>query len=196
MARAVLVTDADALVTRVARARAPAAALPRRAIAAEALLSHGALVVVGSLDDALELANRLAPEHLELLVRVPQALLPRVRHAGAVFVGGQTPEVVGDYVAGPSHVLPTAGTARFSSPLGVGLRQAHERTEYRGRPGRGVPAPEGAHEVEADRHGRAADVRLNTERGKRGGRGYEPGWTCCGRRGSSARPRRPTSSCT
>jgi histidinol dehydrogenase len=72
---------------------------------------------VGTLDDAVELANRLAPEHLELLVSVPAALLPRVRHAGAVFMGGHTPEVVGDYVAGPNHVLPTGGTARFSSPL-------------------------------------------------------------------------------
>ncbi|MBI1846030.1 MAG: histidinol dehydrogenase, partial [Candidatus Rokubacteria bacterium] len=67
----------------------------------------------------VDLANRLAPEHLELLVAVPAALLPRVRHAGAVVLGAQTPEVVGDYVAGPSHVLPTAGTARFSSPLGT-----------------------------------------------------------------------------
>jgi histidinol dehydrogenase len=120
MARAVLVTDAPALVPGVARAlEAQLARLARREIAAEALRDHGALVLVGSLDEAVELANRLAPEHLELLVRVPQALLGRVRHAGAVFVGGQTPEVVGDYVAGPSHVLPTAGTARFSSPLGV-----------------------------------------------------------------------------
>jgi histidinol dehydrogenase len=120
MARAVLLTDAEALVPRVERALArQLAALPRRAIAGEAIARHGALVLVGSLDDAVDLANRLAPEHLELLVSVPAPLLPRVRHAGAVFVGGQTPEVVGDYVAGPSHVLPTAGTARFSSPLGV-----------------------------------------------------------------------------
>jgi histidinol dehydrogenase len=120
MARAVLITDAPALVPGVARALAARLArLTRREIAAESLRAHGALVLVGSLDDAVELANRLAPEHLELLVRVPQALLGRVRHAGAVFVGGQSPEVVGDYVAGPSHVLPTAGTARFSSPLGV-----------------------------------------------------------------------------
>jgi histidinol dehydrogenase len=120
MARAVLVTDAPDLVGRVARALdEQLGRLERRDIAAEALRAHGALVLVGSLEEAVELANRLAPEHLELLVRVPQALLARVRHAGAVFVGAQTPEVVGDYVAGPSHVLPTAGTARFSSPLGV-----------------------------------------------------------------------------
>jgi len=120
MARAVLITDDAQLAGRVQAALADQLErLPRRAIAAESLATNGALVRVGSLDEAVDLANRLAPEHLELLVRVPQALLGRVRHAGAVFVGGQTPEVVGDYVAGPSHVLPTAGTARFSSPLGT-----------------------------------------------------------------------------
>jgi len=164
MARAVLITDAETLAPRVARALArQLESLPRRAIAGEAVSRHGALVVVGNLEEALELANRLAPEHLELLVRVPQALLPRVRHAGAVFVGGQTPEVVGDYVAGPSHVLPTAGTARFSSPLGV--EDFVKRTsvvEY-SRPGlaaalphlRALTAVEGL-----AGHGRAADVRL------------------------------------
>jgi len=120
MARALLVTDAPALARAVEQALArQLAALPRRTVAAQALAEHGALIVTASLDDAVELANRLAPEHLELFVRVPSALLARVRHAGAVFMGGHTPEVVGDYVAGPSHVLPTAGTARFASPLGV-----------------------------------------------------------------------------
>ncbi|HSF07123.1 MAG TPA: histidinol dehydrogenase [Methylomirabilota bacterium] len=120
MARAVLVTDAPDLAPRVARALASQLGrLARKDIASESLQKNGALVLVASLEEAAELANLLAPEHLELLVRVPQALLPRVRHAGAIFVGGRTPEVVGDYVAGPSHVLPTAGTARFSSPLGV-----------------------------------------------------------------------------
>src|SRR5205807_9836610 len=95
------------------------ATLPRREIAARALEANGALIRVASLDDAVELANRLAPEHLELMVAVPAALLPRVRHAGAIFLGAHTPEVVGDYVAGPNHVLPTAGTARFASPLGT-----------------------------------------------------------------------------
>jgi histidinol dehydrogenase len=120
MARAVLVTPEPALADRVAAAlERRLAGLPRRPIAAEALAAHGALVIVRTLEDAVELANHLAPEHLELLVEAPEAWLPRVRHAGAVFLGGQTPEVVGDYVAGPSHVLPTGGTARFSSPLGV-----------------------------------------------------------------------------
>jgi histidinol dehydrogenase len=118
MARAVLVTDDEALAVRTADAlMRQLAQLPRREIAAQSLRDNGALILVETLDDAVDLANRLAPEHLELLVRVPAALLPRVRHAGAVFVGSQTPEVVGDYVAGPNHVLPTGGTARFSSPL-------------------------------------------------------------------------------
>lgn len=119
-ARAVLVTDAPELADQVARALTQRLErLARREIAGAALARQGALVVVGSLGEAVELANRLAPEHLEVLVSDPRALLPRVRHAGAVFVGGHTPEVVGDYVAGPSHVLPTAGSARFASPLGV-----------------------------------------------------------------------------
>ena len=120
LARAVLITDAASLPPRVEQALAQRLAdLPRREIAAEALRDHGALVVVSDAEAAVELANRLAPEHLELMVAVPAALLPRVRHAGAVFVGAHTPEVVGDYVAGPNHVLPTAGTARFASPLGA-----------------------------------------------------------------------------
>jgi histidinol dehydrogenase len=172
MARAVLITDAEPLAEGVARALArQLEALPRRGIAAEAVRGHGALVVVGHLEDAIELANRLAPEHLELLVRVPQALLPRVRHAGAVFVGGQTPEVVGDYVAGPSHVLPTAGTARFSSPLGV--EDFVKRTsviEY-SRPGLAAAHPHLTALTEVEGlagHGRAADVRLTTADGGEG----------------------------
>jgi histidinol dehydrogenase len=120
MARALLITDAPALAPRVAAALADQlAALPRRTIAGPSLEANGALILVESLEMAVELVNRLAPEHLELSVRVPEALLPRVRHAGAVFLGSHTPEVVGDYVAGPNHVLPTGGTARFASPLGT-----------------------------------------------------------------------------
>ncbi|MFN3652138.1 MAG: histidinol dehydrogenase [Armatimonadota bacterium] len=78
---------------------------------------HGWVIVTRDLEEACELANRCAPEHLELVVEDPDAWLPRIRHAGAVFIGGYTPEPVGDYVAGPSHILPTGGTARFSSPL-------------------------------------------------------------------------------
>ena len=120
MARAVLITDAPPLAERVASVLGTRlAALPRREIAAAALSDHGALIVTENLETAVEIANQLAPEHLELMVAVPAALLPRVRHAGAIFLGAHTPEVVGDYVAGPNHVLPTAGTARFASPLGT-----------------------------------------------------------------------------
>ena len=120
MARAVLLTPSRALVDAVAAAaERQLAALPRREIAGAALRSHGAFVLTRSLEEAVEVANLLAPEHLELQVTDPDALLAQVRNAGAVFLGRYTPEVVGDYVAGPNHVLPTGGTARFASALGT-----------------------------------------------------------------------------
>jgi histidinol dehydrogenase len=118
MARAVLLSPSAALLDLVETETARRLeTLPRREIAASALEANGALVLTASLDEAVDVANRLAPEHLELLVADPDALLARVRSAGAVFLGGATPEVVGDYVAGPNHVLPTGGTARFQSAL-------------------------------------------------------------------------------
>ena len=93
--------------------------LPRGGIVRQSLRERGALIEVRDLAQACEIANRIAPEHLELAVRDPQALLSAVRHAGAIFLGAHAAEVFGDYVAGPSHVLPTFGTARYASPLGV-----------------------------------------------------------------------------
>jgi histidinol dehydrogenase len=93
--------------------------LERAAIARTSLINRGALILVQNQQQALELINRIAPEHLELSVENPEALLPHIRHAGAIFMGRYTPEALGDYCAGPNHVLPTSGTARFSSPLGV-----------------------------------------------------------------------------
>jgi len=93
--------------------------LPRRAIAEQAVARFGAVIVVEDLGAAVRLANVLAPEHVELMVADPWALVPAVQHAGAVFLGRHTPEVAGDYLAGPNHVLPTGRTARFSSPLSV-----------------------------------------------------------------------------
>lgn len=93
--------------------------LPRMEIARRSLSEYGAIVITKDLAEAAELANRYAPEHLELMVGDPRALLDRIHNAGAVFLGYYTPEAVGDYVAGPNHVLPTGGTSRFSSPLGV-----------------------------------------------------------------------------
>ena len=107
---------ADALDAELAR---QVERSPRRSIVERSLAAHGVVVLVPDLDAALEVANRRAPEHLELLVADPWPLANRVRHAGAVFVGSTTPEPVGDYLAGPSHVLPTGGTARYVSPLGV-----------------------------------------------------------------------------
>jgi histidinol dehydrogenase len=94
-------------------------AMPRRAVIEASLAARGALVQVRDLDEACALANRIAPEHLELSVAEPDAWLPKLRNAGAIFLGRWSSEAVGDYCAGPNHVLPTAGTARFSSPLGV-----------------------------------------------------------------------------
>jgi histidinol dehydrogenase len=93
--------------------------LERSAIALAAVNGRAALIKVRDLAQAVEVCNRMAPEHLELSVADPDALLPQIRHAGAIFMGRHTPEAIGDYCAGPNHVLPTSGTARFSSPLGV-----------------------------------------------------------------------------
>jgi histidinol dehydrogenase len=92
---------------------------PRADILRVSLANRGALIRTDSLEQACDIVNRIAPEHLELSVRDPQALLPQVRHAGAIFLGAYSSESLGDYCAGPNHVLPTARTARFSSPLGV-----------------------------------------------------------------------------
>lgn len=93
--------------------------LVRNEIASVSLKNRGALIKVADMQQAVALSNRIAPEHLELSVADPEALLPQIRHAGAIFMGRYTPEALGDYCAGPNHVLPTSGTARFSSPLGV-----------------------------------------------------------------------------
>jgi histidinol dehydrogenase len=120
LARAVCLTDDAALAARVVAAVGRLCpTLPRAAIAEAAIRGHGAVVVTRDLGEALAIANRLAPEHLELAVADPFTWLPAVRHAGAIFLGVHTPEVVGDYLAGPNHVLPTAATARFASGLSV-----------------------------------------------------------------------------
>jgi histidinol dehydrogenase len=95
------------------------ALLPREKIARASWNDYGAVIVVAKLEDAAPLVDRLAPEHLEIATADPDVLLKRVRHAGAIFLGRYTPEAMGDYIAGPNHVLPTARTARFSSGLSV-----------------------------------------------------------------------------
>ena len=119
-AQAILVTDSAALADAVAAAvERQLKTLPRSSTALASWRDFGAVIVVASLADAAGIANRVAPEHLELAVADPEALLPAVRNAGAVFLGRYTPEVIGDYVGGPNHVLPTARSARFSSGLSV-----------------------------------------------------------------------------
>ena len=120
LASAVLVTDSTGLAEAVrAEIEAQLAELPRRDIARKSIDNNGKIIVTDSLDKAVEAANRIAPEHLELCVDDPFALLPKVKNAGSIFLGRSTPEALGDYFAGPNHTLPTSGTARFSSPLSV-----------------------------------------------------------------------------
>ncbi|MFP8918399.1 histidinol dehydrogenase [Enterococcus innesii] len=120
LAQAILVTTEAALIEEVqAELDLQLKQLPRKDIAAAALESSGKLILVKDLTEALTIANKIAPEHLELAVADPFALLGQVENAGSVFLGHHTPEVLGDYFAGPNHTLPTEGTARFYSPLSV-----------------------------------------------------------------------------
>jgi histidinol dehydrogenase len=120
MAMTVCITTSEALAKAVlVELKRQLSDLPRRRIAEESLAQNGAVLVVPTLDAAFALVNRIAPEHVELHCQNPWSHLERIRHAGAVFVGPFSPEALGDYLAGPNHVLPTGGTARFASPLSV-----------------------------------------------------------------------------
>jgi len=118
--QSILITDDAAFADKVAAAcEKQIALLPRKEIASKSWNGYGAIIVVKQLDDAAPLADAIAPEHLEIATADPEALLKKVRHAGAIFLGRHTPEAMGDYIAGPNHVLPTSRTARFSSGLSV-----------------------------------------------------------------------------
>ena len=120
VAQSILITADRGLADAVAAAvEAQLEALPRREVATASWRDHGAIILVADLDEAATLVDRLAPEHLQLAVADPDALAAKVRHAGAIFLGAMTPEAIGDYVAGPNHVLPTSRSARFSSGLSV-----------------------------------------------------------------------------
>ena len=120
LASAVLVTDSRELAEMVqTELEVQMARLPRRQVARKSIDDNGKIILTDDLEKAVEAANLIAPEHLELCVDDPFALLPRVKNAGSIFLGRHTPEALGDYFAGPNHTLPTSGTARFSSPLGV-----------------------------------------------------------------------------
>ena len=119
-AQSILITDDPGFADAVAAAvEAELPTLPRAAIAGASWAAHGAIILVRDWDEAVALSDRLAPEHLELMLADPEAVFAKVRHAGAVFLGGFCPEALGDYVAGPNHVLPTGRTARFASGLSV-----------------------------------------------------------------------------
>ncbi|MFP4225196.1 MAG: histidinol dehydrogenase [Desulfobacterales bacterium] len=120
LSSALLITDSRGIATKAAtEVEKQLAALSRKDIARASLDAYGGIIVVPDMPTALSLANQIAPEHLELLVTTPFEHLSRIQNAGAVFMGHYTPEPMGDYVAGPNHVLPTGGTARFSSALSV-----------------------------------------------------------------------------
>lgn len=140
--------------------------LERADIARTSLRERGALIQVADMQQAIEVANRIAPEHLELSVENPEVLLPQIRHAGAIFMGRYTAEALGDYCAGPNHVLPTSGTARFSSPLGVYDFQKRSSIIY--------CSPEGASELgkvasvlargeSLTAHARSAEYRIKAD---------------------------------
>ena len=164
LASALLLTPDEGFARAVAReVDRQLATLSRRDIAARSLESYGAAIVTASLAEAVALGNRFAPEHLEVMVQEPRTLLPELKNAGAIFLGSYTPEALGDYMAGPNHVLPTGGTARFASPLGVYdfckrtsvLEFSREALERYGRQTGRFASLEG---LEA--HGRSALLRL------------------------------------
>lgn len=120
MASSILVTDSEEIAVQTAAAlESQLAHLPRKEIARQSIEQFGSIMVVPDVETGIELSNRLAPEHLELIVDQPFDYIDRIQNAGALFLGAYTPEPMGDYIAGPNHVLPTAGTARFSSALSV-----------------------------------------------------------------------------
>lgn len=168
MASAILITTSERLATLVQTELAvQLAQLERESIARESLAANGIIAVVETVEQAIELANEYAPEHLCLLLDDPWGAVPLVKHAGGIFVGEGSPEALGDYTAGPSHVMPTGGTARFFSPIHVGdftkvisLAAANDRALNRlGPPTIALARAEGL-----GAHARAIEIRLETTR--------------------------------
>ncbi|MCP3898405.1 MAG: histidinol dehydrogenase, partial [Desulfobacteraceae bacterium] len=120
LASAILVTDSEDVANKtLVCVKEQLEKLSRKDIASKSIQDFGSIMIVPDIDTAIELSNRLAPEHLELLVKNPFEYMEKIKNAGAIFLGPYSPEPMGDYIAGPNHVLPTAGTARFSSALSV-----------------------------------------------------------------------------
>ncbi|MBH0169500.1 histidinol dehydrogenase [Fictibacillus sp. 18YEL24] len=161
---AVLVTTSKVLAEEVAtEVESQLSELPRKDIATEAIRDHGSIYIVNSLEEGADVINQIAPEHLEIMTKDPMSLLGKIKHAGAIFLGEYSSEPVGDYFAGSNHVLPTSGTARFSSPLNVDdftkkssvIRYSEQALKENGEKISAFARLEG---LEA--HARAIDVRL------------------------------------
>ena len=164
MAQSILLCPDAAYIERVREAIDRLLAdMPRRDVIRASLEGRGALIRTRDLEEACAISNRIAPEHLEISSRDPQRWEPRLRHAGAIFLGAYTSESLGDYCAGPNHVLPTAGTARFSSPLGVydfQKRSSLIEVSETGAQTLGVIAAELAYGEGLQAHARAAELRM------------------------------------
>ena len=120
MASAILITTSEKLANEVqSEIEKQTAVLERKAIIEKSIENYGAIIVAENIDEAFELSNSIAPEHMEVCMASPFEMLPKIKNAGAIFLGHYTPEPLGDYMAGPNHVLPTGGTARFFSPLSI-----------------------------------------------------------------------------
>jgi len=171
MASAILLTPSQEFAMKVvSEVDEQLKGLPRESIATKSIENFGVVIVTRDMDETTRLSNRFAPEHLQLMVENPEQLLEKIKNAGAVFLGYSTPEVLGDYMAGPNHILPTGGTARFSSPLGVYdfvkrtsvLSFSHESLQRYGNKAVRFAGMEGL-----DAHGKSIEIRLKAK-GKRG----------------------------
>ncbi|MBW7901586.1 MAG: histidinol dehydrogenase [Rhodocyclaceae bacterium] len=165
LAQSILVCPDGAYIERVAAAiERLLPTMPRRAVIEASLAGRGALIRVRDMEEACAIANRIAPEHLELSMRDAEAWVPKIRHAGAIFIGPFTSESLGDYCAGPNHVLPTSGSARFSSPLGVydfQKRSSLIRVSQAGAQTLGRIASTLAHGEGLPAHAKSAEFRLD-----------------------------------
>jgi len=166
LAQSILISNDEAFLRLIQeRVTALLPEMPRKSVIKKSLEDRGAMILVKSLGEACEIANRIAPEHLELSVEEPIALLDQIENAGAIFIGKYTSEALGDYCAGPNHVLPTSGTSRFSSPLGVydfQKRTSLIEVSESGARGLGLIAAKIAREEGLEAHARSAEKRFKS----------------------------------
>lgn len=166
LAQSILISNDEAFLRLIQeRVTALLPEMPRKSVIEKSLEDRGAMILVKSLGEACEIANRIAPEHLELSVEEPNALLDQIENAGAIFIGKYTSEALGDYCAGPNHVLPTSGTSRFSSPLGVydfQKRTSLIEVSESGARGLGLIAAKLAREEGLEAHARSAEKRFKS----------------------------------